>query len=84
MERVYRVIAIVLTVGSLAQICYGFSEYISELDVILSPNASLMNPTSFELFGKGLTGIASAAPTLLIAAIFYHMKPILGAISRNG
>ncbi|MDF1754591.1 MAG: hypothetical protein P1U89_17535 [Verrucomicrobiales bacterium] len=83
MEKAYRIIAVILAIGAVAQIVSGFSEYIFSLDAILKPGIRPTNPTSFEMFGTGLTGITSAAPTLLIAAIFYHMKMILGAIARN-
>ena len=80
MKSIYKIIAILLAIGACAQIVEGFAEFFSRLDDIVAPNVQPTNPTSVEMFRRGLFGIATAAPTLLIAAIFFHMDTIVRAI----
>ena len=61
----------------------GFAEFFSRIDDILSPNGHPVNPSTTEMLRRGLFGLATAAPTFLIAAIFFHMETILDAISQH-
>lgn len=82
MIKVYQVIAVILAIGALGQIIEGFAHYFSLIDEILFSDGHFVNPSSFEMFREGLLGLASAAPTLLISAIFFHMQTLVDAISR--
>lgn len=83
MGKIYRAIAVLLVIGALAQVVEGFAEFFSRIGDIVSPNGHPVNPSTSEMLRRGLFGLASAAPTLLIAAIFFHMETILNAISQS-
>lgn len=72
----------ILVIGAMGQIIDGFAEFFSRFGDIIS-DFTPTNPSSFEMFRQGLLGLASAGPTLLISAIFFHLQTFVDAISRR-